>query len=191
MFLYFVRGLRFGMRTMNFYARRFNLYLLLAAALALVSGCATGKKEDKQAAALRIHIESDTSMASNSKTVSVLRSEPMMISIVTDPILTEANVVAAKLLEAPGGADVEVKFDESGSWTLEQFSAANPGRHFVIFGQWGDKLANGRWLAAPSITRRNATGTLVFTADASREEVEKLVTGLNLAAKKNAEEKSK
>ena len=191
MFLYFVRGLRFGMRTMNFYARRFNLYLLLAAALALVSGCATGKKEDKQTAALRIHIENDTSMASNSKTISVLRSEPVMISIVTDPILTEANVVAARLMEAPGGFAVEVKFDESGGWTLEQFSAANPGRHFVIFGQWGDKLANGRWLAAPSITRRNATGTLVFTPDASRGEAETLVKGLNLDAKKNAEGKAK
>lgn len=191
MFLYFVRGLRFGMRTMIFYARRFNLYLLLAAVLALASGCAMFKKEDKQTAALRIHIESDASLASNSKTVSVLRSEPMMIRIVTDPILTEANVVAAKLMEAPGGFAVEVKFDESGSWTLEQYSAANPGRHFVIFGQWGDKLANGRWLAALSITHRNAAGTLVFTPDASREETDELVKGLNLDAKKNAGEKSK
>ncbi len=133
---------------MNFYARRFNLYLLLAA-LALVSGCATGKNDDKQPAALRIHIESDAGMASNSKTISVLRSEPVAVTIVTEPILTEANIVAAKLMETPGGFAVEVKFDESGGWTLEQFSAANPGKHFVIFGQWGDKLANGRWLAAP------------------------------------------
>ncbi len=179
------------MRTMNFYGRRFNLYLLLAVALVLAAGCATGKKEDKQMAALRIHIESDANRASNSKVVSVLRSEPVMISIVTEPILTEENITAARLMASPGGFAVEVKFDETGSWTLEQFSAASPGKHLVLFGQWGDKLANGRWLAAPLINRRMASGTLAFTPDASRDEAEQLVKGLNAYAKKNAEDKSK
>ena len=123
-------------------------------------------------------------MPGTSKTVSVLRADPVLVNIVTEPILTEANIIAAKLMDAPGGFAVEVKFDESGSWTLEQYSAANPGKHFAIFGQWGDKLANGRWLAAPLITRRIANGMLVFTPDASREEAEQLVIGLNIAAKK-------
>ena len=50
---------------------------------------------------------------------------------------------------------------------------------------------NGRWLAAPSINRLVANGTLTFTPDASREEAEQLVKGLNLAAKNYATEKSK
>ena len=48
---------------------------------------------------------------------------------------------------------------------LEQYTAANPGRHLVIFGQWGDKLADGRWLAAPLITHRISNGLLAFTPD--------------------------
>jgi preprotein translocase subunit SecD len=113
------------------------------------------------------------------------------VQIATEPILTEANIVAAGLIETPGGFAVKVKFDQSGSWTLEQFSAMNPGKHFVIFGQWGEKLVNGRWLAAPSITRRMASGTLAFTPDASRAEAEQLVKGLNVAATNYAAVKMK
>jgi hypothetical protein len=67
---------------------------------------------------------------------------------------------------------------------LEQYSAANPGRHFVIFGQWGDKLVNGRWLAAPLITHRISNGVLAFTPDITRAEADQLVLGLNNAAAK-------
>ncbi len=47
------------------------------------------------------------------------------------------------LLDTPdGGFAVEVKFDETGGWTLEEYTAANPGKHLAIFGQWGDKPGN-------------------------------------------------
>ena len=98
--------------------------------------------------------------------------------------MTEVNIVAARVFDTPGGFAIEVRFDETASWILEQYSAANSGRHFVIFGQWGDKLANGRWLAAPTITRRIGNGVLAFTADVSREEADRLVLGLNNVAKK-------
>jgi preprotein translocase subunit SecD len=107
----------------------------------------------------------------------------VLVTIKREPILTEANIVAAKVMDATGGFAIEIKFDENGAWLLEQYSAANPGRHFVIFGQWGDKLANGRWLSAPLITRRISGGRLVFTPDCSREEADRLVLGLNNATK--------
>jgi len=191
MFLYFVRGLRFGMGTMNFYGRRFNLYLLLTVTLALVSGCAHFKKKEAPTAAMRIYIESDPGQSSASKTISLLRSQPVLVNIVNEPILSEEDITAAKLMAAPGGFAVELKFDETGSWTLEQFSASSPGKHLVIYGQWGEKLVNGRWLAAPSINRRMAGGTLTFTPDASHEEAEQLVNGLNAYAKQNAENADK
>ena len=50
---------------------------------------------------------------------------------------------------------------------------------------------DGRWLAAPIIQRRIASETLVFSPDASREETEKWVAGLSLAAKKKVSLKSK
>ena len=171
---------------MNFYMPRFNTILQLIAVLALVAGCATGKKEDKQLAALRLHVESDGNAPDTSKEISVLRSQPMLVTIANEPVLTEANIIAAKLLETPGGFAVEVKFDETGGLILEQYSSAYQAKHFVIFAQWGEKLKEGRWLAVPLISRRINNATLVFSPDASREEASQLVNGLNRVAKKNA-----
>jgi preprotein translocase subunit SecD len=168
---------------MNFYARRFNTFLLMAAVLSLATGCAMWQKEDKQTAILRLHIESSANVGASGKTISVLRVEPVQVSITAEPVLTEANIIGATLLETPGGFAVEVKFDETGAWTLEQYSAANPGKHFAVFGQWSEKIGDSRWLAAPLITRRNASGVFAFTPDASREEAAQLVSGLNNVAK--------
>ena len=162
--------------------RRFNLFLALMA-LAAFCGCQTNKP-DKQVSALRVHIESNSGNTGISQTVSVLRSDPVLVTVAKEPILTEANLVEAKVIEARGGFALQVQFDESSALVLEQYSAANPRKHFAIAGQWGEKLANGRWLAAPLITRRIADGILSFTADMSREEADQLVLGLNNVAKK-------
>ena len=146
--------------------------------LALFCGCQTDKKKEK-VAALRIHLQSNPSAAGATTTVSVLRSEPVSVTIGHDPVLTEANILSAKVIDTPGGFAVEVQFDESATLMLEQYSASNPGLHFVIFGQWGDKLVNGRWLAAPLITHRITNGVLAFTPDITRAEADDLVLGLN------------
>ena len=167
---------------MKILARQFNIYLALAILLGGVCGCQTNPQE-KVVGALRVHIEVDPDSAGTSQTISVLRSDPVLVTIKSEPILTEANIVSAKVMDATGGFAIEIKFDENGAWLLEQYSAANPGRHFVIFGQWGDKVANGRWLAAPIITRRISDCRLAFTPDCSREEADQLVLGLNNVAK--------
>jgi preprotein translocase subunit SecD len=163
-------------------ARRFNLFPALLA-LALLCGCQSDKP-DKEASTLRVYIEASPNTAGTTQTVSVLRSDPVLITVPRDPVLTEASIVAARIIDAPGGPGLEIQFDESSALILEQYSAANPGRHFVIFAQWGENLANGRWLAAPLITHRIANGRLSFTPDMSREEADRLVLGLNHVAKK-------
>jgi hypothetical protein len=169
---------------MKVWAQRFNIYLTLAAALALVCGCQT-EKPKKPTAALRVHIEASPDTLGASQTVSVLRVDPVLVTIAQQPILTEANLIAARILDAPGGYAIEVRFDETGTWILEQYTAANPGRHLVIFGQWGENLADGRWLAAPLVTRRIGNGTLAFTPDMSRPEAEQFVLGLTHVAQFN------
>jgi hypothetical protein len=163
--------------------RQFNLYFALAAALAMLCGCRTDKK-DKDVAALRVHLEVSADVAGTAQTISVLRSDPVLVTIANEPVLTEANVIAAKVMDSPGGFSLEIQFDESGALMLEQYSAAYSGKHFAIFGQWGQKLVNGRWLAAPLITRRIYDGRLSFTPDMSRDEADQLVLGLNNVAKK-------
>ena len=157
----------------------------------LVSGCALWPWHDRPVAELRIHLEGDAGSAASSQAISVMRSQPVLVNIVKEPLLTEADIVSAQLIETPGGFALDVKFDELGGWALEQNSAANPGRHLAIFAQWSDKPAEGRWLAAPLIARRIASRELAFTPDASREEMEQLVKGLSDIAKKNAGIRSK
>jgi hypothetical protein len=166
---------------MAVWKRQFNVYLAWVAALALLCGCQTHRQKGP-AGALRVHVEVNPDSLGASQTISVVRSDPVLVTVTRDPILTEANVAAARVTEVPGGFAVEIQFDENATWLLEQYSAANPGKHFVIFGQWGEKLANSRWLAAPLITHRIANGVLAFTADCSRAEADQLVLGLNNVA---------
>ncbi len=160
---------------------------MLAMMPALMCGCQTHKhtpKKNQTVGALRIHLQANPNEVGATDTISVLRSTPVSVTIGHEPILTEANLLTARVIDTPGGFAIDVHFDESGTLMLEQFSAANPGRHFVIFGQWGDKLANGRWLAAPLITRRISNGELAFTPDITRAEADQLVLGLNNVAAK-------
>jgi preprotein translocase subunit SecD len=164
--------------------QQFNLFLVLTA-LAMLCGCQTAKdKPSKEVSALRVHIEVNSDNTGTSQTVTVVHDDPMPFTIANEPILSEANIIAAKVIEARGGFAVEIQFDEINTLVLEQYSAANPGKHFVIFGQWGEKLAAGRWLAAPFITHRIVGGRLSFTPDMTREEADRLVLGLNNVAKK-------
>jgi hypothetical protein len=176
---------------MRFCTLRFNLYFWLAAAGLAVSGCAWWHHDKEPVTILRIHMESESSVAGTTKSISVVRSAPVLVNVTTDPVLTEADVISARLLDVSGGFALELRFDETAAWRLEQSSAANPGKHLAIFAQWSDKPADGRWLAAPIVARRMGDGRLVFTPDASHEEMEKLVNGLNAVAKKNADSKPK
>lgn len=161
----------------------------MALTLTLLCGCKTEQQKQQEKAkkvggALRVHIEAGSSDAGSTQTISVLRAAPVLVTIVDEPILTEASLISAKVIDTPGGFAIEVKFDEISTSLLEQYTADNPGKHLVIFGQWGDKLANGRWLAAPLITHRISNGTLAFTPDCSRAEADQLVLGLNNVAAK-------
>ena len=169
---------------MKLLARRFNIYLALAFLLGLACGCETFKKTPT--AALRVHIETSPDPAGTSQQISVLRSDPVQVTIKKEPILTEANIVSAKVIDNAGGFALEIHFDENGTWLLEQYSASNPGGHFVIWGQWSEKAADSRWLAAPVITHRISNGVLSFNADiSSREEAGRFVSNLNETAKKS------
>jgi len=132
-------------------------------------------------AALRIHMESTPNDAGTTQTISVLRSAPVLVTILKDPVFTETSLASASVIETEGGFALQLQFDESSALLLEQYSAINQGRHFVLFAQWGDKLSEGRWIAAPLISRRIANGTLTFTPDMTREEADKLVIGINNA----------
>jgi len=68
---------------------------------------------------------------------------------------------------------------------LESITTANRGKRIAIFTQFGvEKAAKQRWLAAPMIARRLTDGVLIFTPNATREEADEIVLGLNNVASK-------
>lgn len=172
---------------MRVYTLRFNLFLLLAVFFPLLGGCGSLGHKDEPTSALRIYVAVAPGTASDSpggtETVSVLRSDPVQVTIDKTPILTEEDLVAAKIIDTPAAPGIELRFSPMGTVVLEQASATNPGGHLVIFGQWGKNLKNSRWLMAPLITQRINNGLLSFTPDMTRDEATEFVQGLNNVAK--------
>ncbi len=165
--------------------QHFNLYFALTLALTLVCGCQSAKREkEKQVSAVRIHLETSADDPDTSQSISVFRADPLTLTIEKEPSFTEANLVTAKVVNSRDGFAVQLHFDESSSMILEQDTARNLGKHFAIFGQWGEKLSDGRWLAAPLITRRIYDGTLTFTPDMTRPEADQFILGLTNVVRK-------
>lgn len=166
---------------------RFNIIFLLvtAAMLASLAGCQSPESQKKKLlSTLRVHAQMVSESANASATVPVFRENPVLVSIESSPLLTEADVTSAAVVDVVGGFGLQVRFNRHGAWLLEQYSVANKGRRLVIFSQFGDTANEARWLAAPRITQRIPDGTLVFTPDATREEAERIVLGLTNAARK-------
>ena len=165
---------------------RFNTYLLATALMATLAGCeTTGDKREKRIAKLSLHVEAGRDTGDRSEPVPISRAAPVMIKVDKNPFLNEGQVAEARLADAPGGFKISIQFDQRGTWLLEQYSAMNPGKHLAVAAQFGEKLKETRWLAAPLINHRISDGTLAFTPDATREEAEEIVRGLNNGAIKS------
>jgi hypothetical protein len=187
--LYITSTLLLFNRTMMIRLWRFNLYLIGIALVATAAGCKTPEREaKKQISTLRIHLQTNLASTNRTESISVFREQPARFQIERMPILTEGDVQEASIIDVIGGFAVKIKFDQRGSWLLEQATGQNPGKHLAIFSQFGEapdyKLNTGRWLAAPKLERRIADGTLVFTPDATQQESDAIVKGLNNVAKK-------
>ena len=184
MSLYFAYVLRFCVTTMVIRPSRFNIYLLLAAALITVVGCKTfSSKSKKQIATLRVHLEAPHDPSEMTERVSVLRASPISVKIEKTPFLNETHVTLASVIEANEEFIISIQLNQQGQRLLEQYSSNNPQRRFAIRSQFrqGTNVFD-RWLAAPLITRRISDGVLSFSPDADREETGIFVEGLNTAA---------
>jgi preprotein translocase subunit SecD len=113
----------------------------------------------------------------------IFRQSPIDVTVEKTPFLTEGSIAEAKLVNAMGGFEISVQFDRQGMWLLEQYTSANRGRKIAVLCQFGKDLKEHRWLAAPVISKHISDGLFVFTPDASREEAEEIVLGLNNVAK--------
>ncbi len=171
--------LKIWRKTMTGGLRRFNLYFTAALAVWL-TGCASTKDpNDKLFTQLRVYLEAQPHQMIPPRTITVNRAHPVSIEIESLYLLTDENVVSAKVVDQMGTYALQIKFDEWAIPLLEHNSSSYQGRRLAIQAQWGPKQEYARWLGAPRMTRRIIDGTVTFTPDASLEECHQIVVGLN------------
>ena len=165
---------------------RLKLYLLVTLAATAVCGCQTSGKTNpkKQFATLRLHLEASSDGTKSNEPVPIYREKPIMVNIEKTPFLTEGNVAEARVTDAMGGFALHIRFDHSGAALFEEYTASNRGRRIAVHSQFGEKMKDSRWLAAPRISRRVSDGVFDFTPDATRAEADEIALGLNNVARK-------
>jgi hypothetical protein len=162
---------------------RFNAFLLVAMA-ALSLHCASSSKNEKLSR-IQLHIEVNPDGTDRNGPVTVGRASPFAVNVDRTPFLTEGQLKEAAVIETMGGFAIKLVFERKGAWLLEQFSTASKGKRVAVIATWTET----RWLGAPRFEGRISDGVFVFTPDATREEAERIVKGLNEAAKRMEKER--
>jgi len=161
-----------------------RINIILALVLIPLLGCKTTeeKTKAKEATFLRLFLETNRDGTGHNFDIQVYRASPITLTVERDAVLDEGFMQAADLVDvdALGGVGIKITFTDDGARRLDNLTTANKGRHLAVQASWTES----RWLAAPLITRRISNGVLVFTPDASREEVERIVNGLKNVIKK-------
>ena len=165
---------------MMIWPKRFNLYLIFFLMAGLCVGCADkGAKRKVQLTKMDIHIEAPREASNLSEPVPIYREKPVMVNVEKEPFLSEVFVDSARVIDMPGGFGIQLQFNQKGTWLLEQYSTQNHGKRLAIHAEFGPELKENRWLAAPKLTKGISDGLLTFTPDATREEADDIVLGLN------------
>ena len=181
--------------------QRFNIYFL-ASVLVLGAGCVTTKDPEKAKSTsstskskgkkpyslVRLFIEVNPDGTTFTMPVAVYRANPATFVVNTTPVITEANVASADLVDDAAGFSIMVRMDRRGALQLENTTTAFRNSRLIVYGQWGTESKNdtstGRWLGAVYISKRLADGVFTFTPDASREEALQFVEGINNTAER-------
>jgi len=153
--------------------------LLVVAALGCTSPGATSdakaKGSKRDATLLRIFQETGEDGRSGGTPVPVYRASPVPVYIDKAWFLDEGQVEQAAVVNVLDGFAIQIKFNVQGTWALESATTAKKGYRIVIWAQWTE----ARWLAAPLMSQPIKDGVVSFTPDATREEAERIVRGLN------------
>ena len=135
---------------------RFNIYLLLTAALLAVVGCqSVASKTKNQIATLRVHLESPNNPSDMTEKVSVLRASPMTVKIEKTAFLNETDIGAAmsQLNRVLSGDFPEGMFVTLFAVRLD------PQRRSMVYSSAGHQA--NILFRSDEVTRLNSTGTVL------------------------------
>ena len=95
-----------------------------------------GKKEEKQLATLRIHLETNP-QGDQSEIVSIFRSAPTLICVESTRFYTNPDITTARVVDDAGGFMLALQFDQRATH-LGTILSGNSRRRLVIRTQFSD-----------------------------------------------------
>src|SRR5262249_25190437 len=129
---------------------RFNIYLCLALAVALLAaGCQSSEKKKKDLTMIELHLEVTPDGASDNKPVPIFREHPILVNVDQTPFVDTPDVESAKIVEDMGGFMIQLKFNWRGTQLLNSITTANRGKRIAVFAVFPES----RWLASPMVQR--------------------------------------
>lgn len=158
------------------------IFCAMTCALILaLCGCKTTeeKKAAKEKTLISLHLETNPDGTPRNGKVPVYRSRPEMINVMKEPFLANQNILNASVVDLEGGFGILLQFDDHGTRVLEMYTGRFRGKRIAV----NCAFPELRWLAAPRITSTVKNGAFIFTPDATREETERIVRGINNTAK--------
>jgi preprotein translocase subunit SecD len=158
-----------------------NAFFFGAFFLAAMCGCKTTeqRKAEKEQTLVSLHLEVNPDGSPRNAPVPIYRASPQMINVVLQPFLTTEEVESASIVDLDGGFGIQLKFNKHGANILEMYTGRYRGKRIAI----NCAFPEIRWVAAPRIMQTITDGVLIFTPDATREESERIVRGINNVAK--------
>jgi hypothetical protein len=142
------------------------------------------KDPSKVASTIRLHMETESPGMGSGK-IKVMRSDPTTLNVEKNAFVDEGFLERADVIETVGGHMILLKFNTQGALRLQMWTVSKTGRRIAVWAKWTE----GRWIAAPVAARALEDGVIAFTPDASREEAERIVRGLNNVAIKLGNQK--
>ena len=162
----------------------FNFILIFVCAVSFV-GCQSDKadkqgkkkKDKKEYTVLELHLETGSSV-SGANVVPVYRQKPIYLNVEPNAFLNTSSITNATVISYMGGYALQLQLDKHGTFVLDTVTTANKTRRIAVLAAFPEV----RWLAAPIIAQGNSSGVFIFTPDASREECDRIVRGINNVA---------
>ncbi len=148
--------------------------------LPLLWGCASTSSDSRQYSTLRLFAGVNPDRTGKHQVVPIYQRSNIRITVASEPFLDEGYVQEARIVETLGGFSVRVRYDRRGTGLLQNATHRIQGRHLAI--QAG--FPEIRWLASIFLEEPLEEGVLEFVPDATREEAERFVLGLNNVAKR-------
>jgi hypothetical protein len=171
---------------------------------------AKSKTSRKEWSTISLHAQVNPDGTTFTIPAAVYRASPVKFHVQSSPFLNEGNIAQAEIIqnqilqpvrdaagniigsevaEDPSSFSIRLTLDRQGGLLLENITTAYRSSRILVHSSWADpNEPQGRWLAAVFVSSRITDGKFIFTPDATREEAERIVRGLNnIAAKLRTE----